>query len=85
MGWPVKIYVAVQNGKIKIEIPVFEVEGVSCYSAVMRPVAYDDEQIMSLFKEHYRHELGKTVELAVSACEKWIKEKLGQDVTVQSA
>jgi hypothetical protein len=27
MGWPVKIYVAVQSGEIKIKIPVFDVEG----------------------------------------------------------
>lgn len=82
MGGPVKIYIAVENGKTKIEIPVFDVEG-RCYSAVMFPVAREDLRLMSHFKEHeILNELGNSVELAVAACERWIKEKLGQDVTV---
>jgi hypothetical protein len=82
MGYPVKIYVAVQNEETKIMIPVFDVEG-KCYSAVMLPLARGDLQLMSHFnKNEKRHELGNTVELAVEACETWIREKLGPNVAV---
>ena len=83
MGSPVKVYAVVQNGEIKIEIPVFDVEG-RCFSAVMIPIARGDTRLMSHFGQHKMgHEVGKTIELAVAACERWVKTNLGQDAAIR--
>jgi hypothetical protein len=82
MGYPVKVYVAVQNGETKIEIRVFDMEGI-CYSALMLPVPSGDARLMSLFKDKIPTLEGKTIKLAIDACEKWIKANLGQDVVVR--
>lgn len=82
MGWAVKVYYAIHNGETKIKIPVFQVHA-RCYSAVMLPVARNDEYLITRFQEHkMRHELGETIEGAVSECESWIKKNLWDDVTV---
>jgi hypothetical protein len=82
MRYPVKIYVAVQNKETKIVIPVFDIEDRG-YSAMMLPLARGDSQLMSHFEKNVkRQEHKKTVELAIEACETWIKERLGPDVAV---
>jgi hypothetical protein len=82
MGWPVKVYDAIHNGEVKIQIPVFNVHP-HCYSAVMLPVARSDEYLITHFQEHkIRQELGETIEGAVGECESWIKENLWEDVAV---
>ena len=82
MSWPVREYVAIRNAKDMIRISVFKVQGCN-YSAVMVPIARDDDNLMRMFRPHgICHEVGKTIEDAIIGCESWIKTNLWEDAIV---
>ena len=81
MGNVIKAYDVILGSKTKMEIRVYNMEVL--YEAWILPLSYDDSNLMRHFnKDRCRRIQGKTIELAVTGAEQWIKSKFGQAVSV---